>query len=491
MDPLLSRRQFTQAIGGLIAACAVPAMAPDVSGTISTAVSAKGVVAGPMFPARFVWGTATAAYQVEGAVKADGRGVSIWDVFSHTPCKTMDGATGDVADDSYHRYQEDIALMHALGVQAYRFSVAWSRIFPDGTGWPNPKGVDFYKRLVDALLAAGIEPYCTLYHWDLPETLQRNGGWQNRDTAQAFADYAGYVAGQLSGRVKHFITMNEMRTFIDGGYGSTSFAPGLKLAPRELAQARHHALLGHGLAVQAIRAATHGQAKVGSAEGIDVVMPAFDAPEHLAAARKAVLEENAGYLTAMHTGRYTEQYLKELGANAPKFTPDEMRIISSKTDFQGLNIYSGNYYIAADNPRGYESVPFPKSYPHMQSDWIMFAPEAMYWGPKLMAQELGLSDIYITENGTSSTAAPDAAGRVLDIDRIMFLRNYLGQLQHSIADGAPVRGYFLWSLLDNFEWSRGFSERFGLTYVDYATQKRTPKLSSQFYRNVIARNTVV
>jgi beta-glucosidase len=490
MDPLLSRRRFTQAIGGLVAACAVPAMATDSSGAIPSTASAKGVVAKPTFPAGFVWGTATAAYQVEGAVKADGRGESIWDVFSHTPGNTVDGATGDVADDSYHRYPEDIALMRALGVQAYRFSVAWPRIFPDGTGKPDPKGVDFYKKMIDALLAVGIEPYCTLYHWDLPEALQRKGGWQNRDTAKAFADYAGYMAGQLDGRVRHFMTMNEISTFIGNGYGSTAMAPGLALKGQALAQARHNALLGHGLAVQAIRAATSAQTRVGSAEGIDAAMPAFDAPEHVAAARKAAVEENAGYLTAMHTGRYTDQYLRELGANAPKFTPGDMRIIGSKTDFQGLNIYTGNYYIAADNARGYEAVPFPKSHPHMQSNWIMFAPDAMYWGPKLMAEELRISDIYITENGTSSTAAPDADGRVLDIDRIMFLRSYLGQLQRSITDGAPVRGYFLWSLLDNFEWSRGYSERFGLTWVDFATQKRTPKLSSQFYRNVIARNAV-
>ena len=214
------------------------------------------------------------------------------------------------------------------------------------------------------------------------------------------------------------------------------------------------------------------------------------APEHVAAARKAAVEENAGYLTAMHTGRYTDLYLKTLGADAPKFTPEDMRIIGSKTDFQGLNIYTGNYYIAADNERGYEAVPFPSSYPNMQSSWIQFAPDAMYWGPKLMAEALGISDIYITENGTSSTAAPDAEGRVLDIDRVMFLRQYLGELQRGIVDGAPVRGYFLWSLLDNFEWSRGYSERFGITYVDFATQKRTPKLSSQFYRDVIGRNAL-
>ena len=490
MNPFLSRRQFTKAIGALVAACAAPMAMKTRAATTASEASQGDATTKHAFPTGFTWGTATAAYQIEGAVKEDGRGASIWDVFSHVPGNTVDGATGDVADDSYHRYPEDIALMRNLGVRAYRFSVAWPRIFPDGTGKPNPKGVDHYKKLIDALLAAGIKPYCTLYHWDLPEALQRKGGWQNRDTAKAFADYAGYMAGQLDGRVQHFMTMNEISTFISNGYGSTAMAPGLGLKGQALQQARHYALLGHGLAVQAIRAATNAKTKVGSAEGIDASMPAFDAPEHVAAARKAAVEENAGYLTAMHTGRYTDLYLKTLGADAPKFTPEEMRIIGSKTDFQGLNIYTGNYYIAADNMRGYEAVPFPESYPRMQSSWIQFAPDALYWGPKLMAEELHISDIYITENGTSSTAAPDAEGRVLDIDRIMFLRQYLGELQRAIADGVPVRGYFLWSLLDNFEWSRGYSERFGLTWVDYATQKRTPKLSSQFYRHVIARNAI-
>lgn len=489
MNPILTRRQFTQAIGGLMAACAVPLAAKTHAAT-AAAAGTQGNTTKRAFPKGFVWGTATAAYQVEGAVKADGRGESIWDVYAHTPGKIANGDTADVADDDYHRYPEDIALMRALGTGGYRFSVAWPRIFPNGTGRPNPKGVDFYKRLVDALHAANIEPYCTLYHWDLPEALQRKGGWQNRDTTKAFADYAGYMAGQLDGRVRHFMTMNEISTFIGNGYGGTKMAPGLALKGQALQQARHHALLGHGLAVQAIRAATNAKTQVGSAEGIDAPMPAFDAPEHVAAARKAAVEENAGYLTAMHTGRYTDLYLQTLGADAPKFTPDEMRVIGSKTDFQGLNIYTGSYYIAADNARGYEAVPFPTSYPHMQSRWIAFAPDAIYWGPKLMAEALGIGDIYITENGTSSTAAPDASGRVLDIDRVMFLRQYLGELQRGIADGAPVRGYFLWSLLDNFEWSSGYSERFGLTWVDFATQKRTPKLSSQFYRDVIARNAI-
>ncbi|HUA78744.1 MAG TPA: GH1 family beta-glucosidase [Dyella sp.] len=477
----LGRRLFLKGVGGLAAFGVLPKAMARPNGTTPRAPEP--------FPTSFVWGVATAAFQVEGAVHADNRGASIWDVWSHQRGHVVDGSNADVADDSYDRYRNDIALMRELGAQAYRFSIAWPRIFPEGTGKPNQKGVDHYRRQIDALHAASIEPYCTLYHWDLPEALQQRGGWQNRDTAKAFADYAGYITGQLSGSVKHFITMNEIRTFIDGGYGGTHFAPGLGLKGQALSQARHYALLGHGLAVQAIRAATRKDTRIGSAEGIDACMPALDTPEHVAAAKKAAVEENAGYLTAMHTGRYTETFLRNLGADAPRFTPEEMTIIASPTDFQGLNIYTGNYYLAADNAQGYEAVPFPSSHPHMLSDWIMFTPEALYWGPKLMSEALGLRDILITENGTSSSARPDATGRVLDVDRVMFLRTYLAQLQRAVAEGVPVNGYFLWSLLDNFEWSRGYTERFGLYDVDYSTQKRTPKLSAQFYRDFIARHT--
>lgn len=476
----MSRRGFARMLGGLAAASVVPKL-PARSAAVTIDKNVR------RFPASFVWGVATAAYQIEGAVHEDGRGPSIWDVWTHQPGHVVDGSNGDVADDSYHRYPQDIAQMRDLGVKAYRFSVAWPRIFPAGTGQPNMKGVDHYRRLVDALHAADIEPYCTLYHWDLPEALQRKGGWQNRDTAHAFADYAGYMAGRLSGAVKQFMTMNEIRTFIDGGYGGTTMAPGLGLKGQALAQARHHALLGHGLAVRSIRAATEAGTRVGSAEGIDAPMPALDEPVHVAAARRAALEENAGYLTAMHTGRYTRRYLQELGADAPRFTDEDMRIIASPTDFQGLNIYTGNYYLATDDARGYRVVPFPPSHPRMLSHWIRFTPEALYWGPRLMTETLGLKDILITENGTSTTDVPDATGRVLDVDRIMYLRAYLARLQQAVAEGVPVNGYFLWSLLDNFEWSRGYSERFGIVHVDFATQTRTAKLSADFYRDLIAR----
>jgi beta-glucosidase len=377
--------------------------------------------------------------------------------------------------------------MQALGVKTYRFSVAWSRVFPQGTGATNPKGLDFYNRMLDTLLAAGIEPYCTLYHWDLPQTLQDKGGWENRGTAKAFADYAGYTAGKLSGKVKHFMTMNEIRTFVELGYRDGTHAPGLKLDAGRVAQLNHYAVLGHGLAVQAIRAAAPG-AKVGLADNVDATTPVFDAPEHVEAATKAMRLVNSSFLTVIREGSYPDLYLKFMGANAPKFTAEEMKIIGSPLDFQGLNIYQPMFISAADTPAGFAIVPPPASYPHMYSDWLTIGPEAIYWAPKLADKLWDLKEIYITENGASSADVMTSQGTVMDTDRTMFLRNYLTQLHRAVDEGVPVKGYFLWSLLDNYEWADGYEKRFGITYVDFKTQQRTPKLSSHFYRAVIERN---
>ena len=485
MSNQISRRRFGQLAGALSATAALPAQ----SAFAQSAAPRDGRTA-LTFPRGFLWGSATASYQVEGAVHEDGRGTSVWDTFAHTPGKTHNGDTGDVATDSYHRYPEDIALMKALGLKTCRFSVAWPRIFPKGTGQPNQRGIDHYRKFAEALRTAGIEPYCTLYHWDLPQVLGDKGGWQNRDTAQAFADYAGYTAEKLNDLVTHFMTMNEISTFIDLGYGNGIHAPGLKLPPGKLAQARHHAVLGHGLAVQAIRAKTKAGTQVGSAENLQATTPVFDAPEHVAAARKAMVEENAGYLSVMQTGKYTAAYLQRLGADSPKFTPAELKAIGSPTDFQGINIYQPSFVRAADNALGYVVVPGPASYPHMFSPWLTIGPEALYWAPKLAAEALGIKTLYITENGCSSDdkVAPD--GHIYDTDRVMYLKNYLSNLQRATAEGVPVKGYFCWSLLDNYEWADGYEKRFGITYVDFATQKRTPKLSSDFYKNVIARNAL-
>jgi beta-glucosidase len=441
------------------------------------------------YPKGFMWGCATAAYQIEGGARDDGRGPSLWDVFSHTPGKTHDGETGDVADDSYHLYKEDVKLLKALGVSGYRMSMSWSRVFPNGTGASNPKGLDYYNRVVDELLANNITPYITLFHWDTPAALA--GGWQSRDTSKAFADYAAYVTKRLSDRVHHFMTTNELVCFTDLGYKVGQFAPGLKLADGPVNQIRHHAILAHGLAVQAIRANTPKGTQVGLAENAVVFVPVIETEEHIAAARKATRLGNAQFLTAIMEGKYPQEYLEHEGANAPKVEPGDMEAIGSKLDFVGLNIYTPEYVRAENSPMGFAVEPHPTSYPHMASPWLTIGPECIYWGVRNVVDLWKVPAIFITENGTSSDDVLTAAGRVEDTDRVMYLRNHLTQLQRATAEGYPVKGYFLWSLLDNFEWADGYSKRFGLHYVDFKTLKRTPKLSADWYKEVIARNAVV
>ena len=487
MPGKITRRTFAQSAGAAAAGVAF-GRRPGISGTDEKVAAADPIA----FPRGFLWGTATAAYQVEGAAAEDGRRPSVWDTFSHTPGKTAKGATGDVANNHYHLYEGDVQLMKALGVKAYRFSIAWPRVFPGGDGQPNPKGLDFYNRLVDELLANDIQPFATLYHWDLPQSLQdRVGGWESRDTSKAFGDYAGYVAKRLSDRVKHIFTINEFGAFVELGYRVGIHAPGLQLPPARFNQTRHHAVLGHGLAVQAIRANAAAGTRVGIAENMTICVPVIESKEHVDAAVRATREVNAPYMTVIEEGKYTDAYLSNAGAAAPKFTAGDLTIISSPLDFVGINIYTPMYVRADSNRLGFAPVPHPASFPHMASPWLFIGPEALYWGPRHVANIWGVKEIYITENGCSSSDVPAADGKVYDTDRVMYLRNYLTQLQRATADGVPVRGYFLWSLMDNFEWADGYTNRFGVHYVDYATQKRSPKLSADFYREVIARNAVV
>ena len=444
------------------------------------------------FPQGFQWGCATAAYQIEGGATADGRGPSIWDTFSHKPGNTYQNETGDVADDDYHLYKEDVQLLTALGAKIYRFSVSWTRIFPQGAGQPNEKGVDFYKRLVDELLANEIEPFCTLFHWDLPQTLQdKFGGWESRETSKAFAEYAGYVAGQLSDKVRRFFTMNEFSSFIDLGYRDGKFAPGLKLAPGRLNQTRHNAVLAHGLAVQTIRAKGRPGTKVGLAENAAVPVPVIETEPHIKASREAMRQLNAAYLTVIMEGKYTEQYLHNAGANAPKYTAEDLKVISSPLDFLGLNVYTPTCVRADDSPQGFAVVKNPSSYPHMASPWLNIGPEALYWSPRHVNDLWKVKEIYITENGASSADVLTPDGQVYDTDRVMYLRSYIKSLHRAVTEDYPVRGYFCWSLMDNFEWADGYNLRFGLYYVDFKTQKRYPKLSAHFYKELIARNAVV
>lgn len=473
----------------LAGASALAANAPNPADAAPNAEA--GLNGSQDFPQDFLWGTATSAYQIEGAWNEDGKGESIWDRFTHTTGKIHRGDTGDVALDHYHRYKDDVQSIKALGARAYRFSISWPRIFPQGTGEPNAKGLDFYDRLTDELLANGVTPFATLYHWDLPQALQDNGGWESRDTAKAFADYAGFVSEKLSDRIGHFFTINEFTTFVDGGYGGKALAPGLSLPAARLNQVRHHAVLGHGLAVEAIRALAKPGTKIGLAENIAACVPVIAAPEHIAAAEHATREQNAGALTVILEGRYTNAFLAGAGTAAPKFTAEDLKTISTRLDFVGINVYSPQYVRAISASPGYEIVPFAKSHPRTASSWQYVGPEALYWAPRHLHNVWNVPEIFISENGCGTFDAPATDGIVYDSDRVMFLRNYLTMLQQASAKGVPVRGYFVWSLFDNFEWADGYATRFGLIHVDYATQKRTPKLSASYYAEVMRRNAVV
>lgn len=442
------------------------------------------------FPQDFLWGCATAAYQIEGGVKEDGRGETNWDVFSHTAGKVARGDTGDVACDSYHRYQDDIALLKALGVKAYRFSMAWSRIFPAGKGRPNQKGVDYYNRLVDGLLAAGITPHITMFHWDLPQALP--GGWQSRDTAYAFADYAGYMAGKLSDRVNHFMTVNELRCFTDLSYMTGGKAPGLKLPMGEVNQVRHHGVLAHGLGVQAIRAHAKAGTQVGLADNTTLFVPVIETKGHIDAALKAVREENAMFLTAILEGKYLDTYLTAQGGNAPKVKDGDMKAIGSPLDFVSLNVYAPNYVRAnAASLSGYEILPHLPNSPRMASPWLYVGPEVLYWAIRSVSEIWKPKALYISENGCSADDPVAQDGKVYDADRIMYLRNYITHMQRAVREGYPINGYFLWSLMDNFEWEDGYTKLFGIHHVDFKTQKRTPKLSADWYRELIRTNRLV
>lgn len=470
-------------VGKLLGTFTTAALAGPLTGAV-----ARAAPSAQHFPKDFKWGCATAAYQIEGAVDVDGRGKTNWDIFSHTPGKVANGDTGDVACDGYNRYREDTQLLKALGVSTYRLSIAWSRIFPDGRGKPNPKGVDHYNRVIDDLLANGITPYVTLFHWDLPAALP--GGWQNRDTAKAFADYAGYMAGKLSDRVRHFMTTNEFSCFTDLGHKVGIHAPGLQLPAGQANQVRHHGILAHGLGVQAIRASTKAGTEIGLADNPSVMVPVIETPEHIDAARKAMRESNAPFLTAVMEGKYLDSYLAAAGADAPKVEAGDMKAIGSPVDFVGINVYTPTYVRADAGPTGYAMLPTLPSSPRMASPWLRVGPEAAYWAVRHITDLWKPRAIYITENGCSADD-PLVSGRVDDTDRVMYLRNYIGQLQRATAEGCPLAGYFLWSLMDNFEWADGYGKRFGIHYVDFKTQQRIPKLSAAWYRELIKANALV
>jgi beta-glucosidase len=453
----------------------------------------------PSFPDGFLWGAATAAYQIEGAVTEDGRGPSIWDTFSHTPGRIDGGDTGDTACDHYHRVEQDVALLRDLGVGAYRFSVAWPRVQPDGRGHVNPAGLAFYGRLVDELLDAGITPVATLYHWDLPQPLEDTGGWRSRDTAHRFADYAADVHAALGDRVAMWITLNEPFCSAFVGYAEGRHAPGAREGIGALAAA-HHLMLGHGLAVQAMRAQRRADQQIGITLNLNDVRPASGSPADRAAARRAACLHNLTFTDPILAGRYPECEAETWAWMRPErpFRLDgDLDTIAAPIDFLGVNTYfplfaaAGNHDEPDSSLRtavdiAVDSLP-PAGLLRTAMGWpidptIMSA--LLGW---LHAQYPGLPPIYITENGGAFPDARGADGRVHDTDRIRYLDGHLRDLHVAIAAGADVRGYFCWSLMDNFEWARGYSKRFGLVHVDYATQARRPKDSFDWYRSVVTR----
>lgn len=442
------------------------------------------------FPERFVWGAATAAYQIEGGASARGR--SIWDMLCEKEGAIYGGHGGAVASDHYHRWAEDVALLQRLGLDGYRLSISWPRVLPTGVGQPNAAGLSFYDRLVDALLEAGIAPYVTLFHWDLPLDLYHRGGWLNRDIADWFADYTQVVVRALGDRVQHWMTLNEPQVFVGHGHYDGRHAPGVKFSLSEMLRCGHHALLAHGRGVQAIRAESPRPARVGFAPMGFPKLPATESARDVEAAKKlmySVVDPNHWNLTwwtdPVILGAYPEDGLSLFGKDAPLWTDADMRTINEATDFLGLNIYQGAVVRAGaqGNP---EVVKTPPGFPLSGFNWPI-TPEALYWGPKLAYERYG-KPILITENGLSCRDWPSLDGRVHDPQRIDFLSRHLRQLHRAIAEGVPVEGYFHWSALDNFEWADGYKERFGLIYVDYATGQRVPKDSYHWYSKIIASN---
>ena len=440
------------------------------------------------FPESFVWGSATASYQVEGAVAEDGRSPSVWDTFSHLPGRIVDDHTGDVACDHFHRYQDDVKLMKWLGLKAYRFSVSWSRVFPNGDGAPNPAGLDFYNRLIDELLSSGIEPWLTCFHWDLPQSLEdRFGGWRSRDVAHAFADYAGYLSHHLSDRVTHYFTVNEMWNFTDAGYGWGVKAPGLKLPHRDVLLTRHHALLAHGLGVRAIRAAARQPVQIGYADALHTPIPVVETEANIRAA--AAVVRDSMFLRPVMEGAYAPDYIESAAKQGVTFSDEDMAVIGTPVDFLGINTYCPSYVRASDTERGYEMVPVLAAHPRMNIEWLTVDPQVLYWAPRLLKEVWNVKNVIISENGCAAADKLTESGEVLDTDRVMYLRNHLLAARRAVEEGYPLKGYFLWSLLDNFEWSEGCAKRFGIIYVNFQTQARTPKLSAQWYRQWIAEHT--
>lgn len=432
------------------------------------------------WPRDFVWGVSTSSYQIEGAAAEDGRGPSIWDTRCRTQGKVANGDTGDVACDHYHRYPEDVALMQGLGVGAYRFSIAWPRVLPRGRGAPNAAGLDFYDRLIDAQLGAGIEPWICLYHWDLPQALDDLGGWTNRDCAGWFADYAALVARRYGDRVKRWATFNEFSVFTLFGYAIDWGAPGITDRAAHL-RAIHHVNLAHGAGVDVLRALVPG-ASIGAIHNRQRIFPEHDAPENRASAALLDAHWNGAFPDPQLLGHYPPLIAGDL---EPYVRAGDMARICRPVDWFGLNHYGPIF--AKTDPNGVWNFAWggaPDDAPKSDIGWPIY-PEQFRDELIDLTRRYKLP-VYVTENGAGGKDKPDAGGIVDDPHRVSYLRRYTGAMREAIQAGADVRGYFVWSLLDNFEWGNGYGDRFGLVHVDFAIGKRTPKSSFRWYRDFIA-----
>jgi beta-glucosidase len=435
------------------------------------------------FPARFLWGAATSAYQVEGSPLADGAGPSIWHSFSHTPGRTANGDTGDVACDHYHRFREDVLLMKELGLSAYRFSIAWARVLPQGTGAVNAAGLGFYDRLVDALLERGIAPCATLYHWDLPAALDERGGWLHRDVAHWFAEYASVMAKALGDRVALWATLNEPWVVAVAGYLTGVHAPGHQ-SLAEAAVAAHNLLRAHGAGLQALRA--EGARQAGLVVNLEPKVPATESPADLAATGRADAWMNRQFLDPVFLGRYPEELEHIYGADRPGFPPEDLALIRQPLDWLGINYYTRGVTrnAPAAQPVGAETVRVD-GHQYTALDWEVHPP-ALTDVLVQVRDRYGPVPLYITENGAAFDDPPAVIGDLLDDPlRVEYYREHLRAARRAIEQGVDLRGYFAWSLLDNFEWGHGYSKRFGICRVDFATQRRTLKSSGRFYARVI------
>ncbi len=446
------------------------------------------------FSENFVWGAATSAYQIEGAVKEDGKGEHIWDVYVKEPGHIYGGHNGNSACDHYHRFREDVSIMKEIGIMAYRFSIDWSRVLPEGFGSVNESGIAFYDSLINELLKNGIEPYITLHHWELPYEIYKRGGWMNPQIVEWFGEYARLIAGRFSDRVTHFFTLNEPQCFVGLGYLTGDHAPGIKAPLRDTFEMAHNALKAHGRAVQMLRQYGKQRLTVGYAPTCGMCYPETEKAEDIEAARQALFAMNqddrnwtwnvSWWSDPVLLGNYPEEGLKRYEPYLPRITDEDMKLIAEPIDVYGQNIYNGRC-IRMGRDGMPEEVKRCEGFPKTAVLWPV-TPEALYWGPRFLYERYR-KPIYITENGMSCHDVVSIDGKVHDPNRTDFLARYLKELKRAAGE-IDLRGYFHWSLMDNFEWEKGYSERFGLVYVDYQTQKRMKKDSAYWYQDVIRSN---